>query len=185
MVRTVIRALSRFARDTRASLTVEAAIVLPMLFWGFGASFVLFDMFRENSVNEKAAYTIGDMLSRETGFITPEYMDNTLTLLSTLTGKPAADLGIRVSVIRWDEEDSTYDLRWSQARGSAAAYDAEIVAEWEDVLPVMVDEEQIILVESFIGYDPIMNIGLDIRTLDTFVYTRPRFAPQLVWNPDA
>jgi hypothetical protein len=27
-----------------------------------------------------------------------------------------------------------------------------------------------------------MNIGLGNRTLDTFVYTRPRFAPQLVWS---
>ncbi|MFP4043694.1 MAG: TadE/TadG family type IV pilus assembly protein, partial [Rhodosalinus sp.] len=165
MVRTVVHALLRFARETRASLTVEVVIVMPMLFWGFAASFVLFDMFRENSVNEKAAYTIGDMLSRETGFITPEYMDNTLTLLSTLTGKPASDLGIRVSVIRWDEEDDIYDLRWSQARGSVAAHDAQDVEDWEDVLPVMVDEEQIILVESFIGYDQVLNIGVDIATL--------------------
>jgi hypothetical protein len=185
MFRSIRRVLSRFVRDTRASLTVEAVIVLPMLFWAFGASLVFFDAFRANTVNEKAAYTIGDMLSRETGFITPEYMDNTLTLLSTLTGRPVADLGIRVSVIRWDEDNSTYDLRWSQARGSATAHDAQDVEDWENVLPVMVDEEQIILVESFIGYDPVMNVGLGARTLETFVFTRPRFAPQLVWNPNA
>jgi hypothetical protein len=182
MLRHIACLLARFARDTRASLTVEAAIMMPVLFWSFGATFVIFDAFRENSINEKAAYTIGDMLSRETGFITPEYMDNTLTLLEALTDTPTQDLGIRVSVIRWDEEDNLYDLRWSQARGNAEALDATEVSEWDGVLPTMVDEEQIILVETFIDYDSVMNIGLGDRTLTTFVYTRPRFAPQLVWS---
>lgn len=182
MFRSVLRAFSRFASDTRASLTVEAVIILPMLFWAFGASLVFFDAFRANTVNEKAAYTIGDMLSRETGFITPSYIDNTMTLLSALTGRPAGDLGVRVSVVRWDEEDAGYDLRWSQARGSAAALDAQIVADWGEILPVMVDQEQIILVETFLQYDQPLNVGIGDRTLSTFVYTRPRFAPQLVWN---
>jgi hypothetical protein len=185
MFRRTVRKLSHFLRDTQASLTVEAVIVMPLLFWAFGASFVFFDVFRENSVNEKAGYTIADMLSRETGFIDPGYMDNTLTLLATLTGKPASDIGVRVSVIRWDEEDSLYDLRWSQARGNAAPLDEDVVENWEEVLPVMVDEEQIILVQTFIRYDPAVRIGLGDRTLETFIYTRPRFAPQLVWNDEA
>lgn len=182
MYRPVLHALARFVRDTRASLTVEAVIVMPMLFWAFGASYVFFDVFRENSVGEKASYTIADMMSRETGFITPTYMDNTLTLLSQLTDEDESDLGVRVSVIRWDDEDSTYDLRWSQARGNAVAHDADTVSNWGDVLPVMVDEEQIILVETFVRYQPAVRVGLGERTLQTFVYTRPRFAPQLVWN---
>lgn len=178
----LFRRLTRFARDDAASLTVEAVILMPMLFWAFGATFLFFDMFRESSVSEKAAYTVGDMLSRETNAITPTYMDNTLTLFSTLSGVPQEDIGLRVSVIRWDEDNEVYDLRWSQARGGTAPLEADLVETWEDTLPIMVDEEQIILVETFVDYSPFMNVGLGDTMLDTFVYTRPRFAPQLVWE---
>jgi len=176
------RPLARFARRETASLTVEVMIMFPVLLWAFAGTFVFFDMFRENSVSEKAAYTVGDMLSRETDAITPTYMDNTLTLFSTLSGIPAENIGLRVSVIRWDGDDEVYDLRWSQARGGATELDADEVETWEDVLPIMVDDEQIILVETFSRYTPFLDVGLGTMTLDTFVYTRPRFAPQLVWE---
>lgn len=176
------RPLARFARNETASLTVEVMIMLPVLLWAFAGTFIFFDMFRENSVSEKAAYTVGDILSRETDAITPTYMDNTLTLFSTLSGIPSENIGLRVSVIRWDGDDEAYDLRWSQARGDADPLAARDVRAWEDVLPIMVDDEQIILVETFSRYTPFMDVGLGAMTLDTFVYTRPRFAPQLVWE---
>jgi hypothetical protein len=52
----------------------------------------------------------------------------------------------------------------------------------EDKLPILVSGERLILVETFGTYEPAANIGTGDVPMDTFVFTRPRFAPQLVWD---
>ena len=56
--------LATFAQDARGSLSVEAALILPLLCWFYVASFVWFDAFRTQNANLKASYTLADMLSR-------------------------------------------------------------------------------------------------------------------------
>ncbi len=181
MLRQWLDRLRAFREDTRGNLTVEAVILMPVIFWAFATTFVFFDMFRQNSVAHKAAFTIGDMLSRETLEITPTYMDSTLTLFDMLTDGELENPGVRVSVVRWDEDTQSYDLRWSEARGVAQELTPAEVGLWDDVLPSMVDEEQIILVQTWADYKPIYRIGMGTQQFETFVFTRPRFAPQLVW----
>ncbi|WP_371059987.1 TadE/TadG family type IV pilus assembly protein [Rhodosalinus sp. 5P4] len=171
-----------FLDETRGSLTVEAVILMPIILWAFSATYVFFDMFRQNSVTHKAAFTIGDMLSRETLEITPTYLDNTLTLFDMLTDGELENPGVRVSVVRWDEDTQSYDLRWSQSRGGAGELTPDQVADWDGVLPSMVDEEQIILVQTWADYNPLFRVGIGQQQFETFVFTRPRFAPQLVWS---
>ncbi|UYV38639.1 hypothetical protein N4R57_06200 [Rhodobacteraceae bacterium D3-12] len=47
---------------------------------------------------------------------------------------------------------------------------------------MMVDEERIILVETWTDYNAPFNVGLNGQTISTFVFTRPRFAPQLLFD---
>ena len=49
-------------------------------------------------------------------------------------------------------------------------------------LPLMVDEERQILVETRTVYEPPFTVGLSQQTLRTFVFTRPRFAPQVLFD---
>ncbi len=76
--------LRRFRDDTQGYITVEAMIILPVLLWLFGASWVYFDVMRQQTVNQKGNYTIGDMISRETDAVTDAYIDNSRYLLDLL-----------------------------------------------------------------------------------------------------
>ena len=171
----------RFGSGTRGSVSVEFVLMIPILFWAFMASFVFFDGYRQSSVNLKAAYTIGDLVSRETAAITDEYVDSMFALLGMLT-RATSPITLRISVARWDSGDNRYYIDWSEARGTGilAMTDADILA-LQAELPLMPDNERVILIETTNTFVPLFNVGLGNVDLDNFVFTRPRFAPQVVF----
>ena len=59
------RVLARFLRDQDGSASIEAVIMMPMVFWVYLAMFTFFQTYQEYYTNQKAAYTIGDMISRD------------------------------------------------------------------------------------------------------------------------
>ena len=170
-----------FRDDARGSVSVEFALIMPFLFWAFGASYVYFDGYRQSSVNLKAAFTIGDMISRETDPLNDAYMDSMYNLLNLMTRTPS-DTTLRVTVVRWDEDDDRYYFDWSQTRGAVLPMTDADVIQMADKLPVMPDNERVILVETSNSFVPLFNIGMDTLSLDNFVFTRPRFAPQVLWE---
>ncbi len=156
----LIKRLRAFGEETRASVTVEFALVMPFIFWAFMASYVYFDGYRQSSVNLKAAYTISDLISRETGVIDAEYIDSMHSLLRLLT-RATSPTSIRISVIRWDEPDDRYYVDWSQKRGFPAALSNNDMAMIEEKLPVMPHNERVILVETLNLFVPLFNFGMD------------------------
>ena len=68
----ILRSLKNFRHDTRGVVSVEMVLILPLLFWSFAAVATFFDAYRTRSLAEKAAFTISDMLSRETNAVTAE-----------------------------------------------------------------------------------------------------------------
>lgn len=206
-MRNILTKLKNFVRDTSgASVAVETVVILPIALWALAAMGIYFDVLRTNSNAEKASYTIGDMLSRETNPITNDYMNNTRTLFETLLGtsyssdvevdpntgeetvfvSASADTdysSMRISVITWHEDENAYELDWSQTRGSnfQALATADLVG-IAGSLPLMADQDTIILVETHMVYEPILNVGLGDQDIDTFTFTRPRYAPQLVFE---
>jgi Flp pilus assembly protein TadG len=176
--------LTGFADDTRGTVTVEALIMLPLLLWAYCALFTFFDAYRQTSINHKAAYTLSDMLSRETSPVTNDYLDAAQSMLGFLT-RSGTERRLRVTVVRYDMDDDEHYVEWSEVRGTVSALDDATVGTWETRLPVMVDEERLVLVETWTDYDAPFNIGLNDRTISTFVFTRPRFAPQLLFDASA
>ncbi|PYC46793.1 hypothetical protein DI396_13880 [Litorivita pollutaquae] len=172
--------LRRFKNETRASVAVETAMILPILFWAFMASYGFFDAYRQRSVAEKAAFTIADMLSRETLNINNIYLNNTHELLGFLTRTNNPQL--RVSVVRWDESDDTYKVIWSEGRGGRGGLAEGPIADWDDRLPNMPDTDRLIVVETGVHFKPVFKIGIDEHDMESFVFSRPRFAPQLKWE---
>lgn len=172
----------RYRENEQGTLTVEAVIVLPVLVVMFLAMFVLFDFFRAHSTAAKTAYTLGDMISRETHFITPEYMDGAMELVDLMT-LSSSDDGLRVSVISYDEDADLLELRWSQTRGTGMApHNSDSINALRNQIPDMPNGLQMIIVETRSAYDPAFDIGLVNREVETFVTTVPRFAPQLLWR---
>ena len=100
--------LRGFRDDQRGIVAVESIIVLPLLFWSLMAMYAFFDAYRQAGMNVKAAYTIGDLLSRETNYITPEYLETTHQLFDLMT-RSNSESKMRVTVVKWNEDKGSYD----------------------------------------------------------------------------
>ena len=171
----------RLRRDEDGSVSVEAILMLPLLIWAFLGTWVFFDAYKAQFVNAKAGYTIGDILSRETGFVTPEYMDSLYDLQKFLVDR-TDPIRLRLSVITYDEANDSYEVRWSRNRGGGGTITDTDVEGMRDMIPIMADGSSAIIVQTSMEYIPIYRNGLSDMTFDDFVVTRPRFAGQLCWN---
>ncbi|KEJ96776.1 hypothetical protein SAMN05444149_103322 [Pseudosulfitobacter pseudonitzschiae] len=175
--------LRRFGRDEDGNVAIETIIIIPILFWTYLTMFAIFDSYRQYSLNEKAAYTIGDMISRQTTPLNDSYLDGTIALLKYLTRNRGQEPAIRVTSIKYDANNDIYKRDWSHTRGPGiSALDNTDVKNWHDRLPVMLHNERIVVVETFVYYDPPFNTGLNNTTITNFVFTRSRYSPQALWE---
>ncbi|AMY69987.1 TadE/TadG family type IV pilus assembly protein [Frigidibacter mobilis] len=175
-------AVSRFARDSRGSMTVEAALVLPLWIWAYTMSFQFFDAFREQSVNLRAAYTISDMVSREADAVGPAYIESLHDVFDYLT-RTSHPTWVRVSSVYYDTTAKVYKRYWSYSTSTAhpAHTDTTIQAE-KGRLPNMVLGETVVLVETGMLYEPVFNVGLANMWYTNFIPTRPRFASKVEYS---
>ncbi len=174
----------RFGRDTRGVVSLEFAIMMPALFLALAGSYVFFDGYRQSTTNLKAAYTVSDLLSRETNVIDDQYVNTMVELLKFLT-RPDDDISLRITQVHWDEDDLKYYVDWSTVRGFTAALDDNDIAQMVDRLPILIDGDRVLVVETRTYYEPDFNVGMDAKELYNFVVTRPRFAPQVVYQAAA
>ena len=144
--------------------------------------FTYFEAYRAQAVAEKTAYTISDMISRETLAITPQYMTNARKIYMDLSGLSPGETALRVTLLRWDGNNNKFNVDWSQRRGDIPKLRNRDVNEYDDLLPTLINNDRIILVETASDYDPAFSVGLAPRVIKTFVYTRPRYAPEVVWD---
>lgn len=178
----------RFETDTSGSMPTEGVMAFTFLIWWYIASFQFFDAYRQKNINLKAAYTIADMISRETDMLDSDYIDGLNTVFDYLTfsNKPT---WVRVSSVYWDQVESVNKIAWSYATGSHQVHDNASILTKTNRIPVMPKGDTVIVVETFMAYEPIFSIGLEARWYDTFITTRPRFASQVVFegmgSPDA
>jgi len=178
----LLHRLRRFLRDDAGSIAVESIVIFPILAWAYVSFFVFFDSYRNQSIAMKAAYTISDVLSRQTGYITPEYLDGIYNLHETLT-RSAVPTRMRITVYTYDADDDAYLVRWSQQKGSAGVLTNATIENVAHVLPMMPDGERMVLVQTWTDFSPALDIGMTDSTFDNFVVIRPRYAPLLCWNP--
>jgi Flp pilus assembly protein TadG len=175
------RLRSRFVRDEDGSAAIEAVIMIPVMFVCVLTFVTLIDYTRMHSMHQKAAYTISDMISRETLAIDDDYLTGTNELLNTLTRSPQTST-VRVSIVRYDADDDIFKLDWSRTSGYATERSNQDVRNWAERLPTMVDNERMIVVETAALYQPPFNVGLGNQQIENFIFTRPRYAPQVLWT---
>ena len=178
----VIRKLQRFRSEERGSVTIETAIIFPAIFMVILALFTAFHTFQIYSVNQKAAYTIADMVSRETNPIDPDYLQGTRELLRYMTNANIDDVSVRVTVAYYDADTDTYRHDWSAEQGDVLAITSAQVAAWSAYLPTLPDQERIVVVETFHYYEPPFDTGLMARTISNFIFSKPRYAAQVLWT---
>ncbi len=182
MYRFIKPRLTAFRRDTDASVSIEFALYAPFLLFIFASIYTYFDAFKQESANLKAAYTVSDLISRETNAINNDYIDSMHSLTKLLI-RSDSSISLRISVIRWDDDDNRYYVDWSVMRGSElAAWTDGTISNVENDLPAMPDQERVILVETKNDVNAAFKIGLPDMEIYNFVFTRPRFAPQIVFE---
>ena len=171
-----LRALRRFLGDEGGSVTVEAVLIFPILCWAYLGTFVFFDDFRAQSINVKAAYTIGDILSRQTDYVTPEFLDSTFALQDMLTATDETTR-MRVTAFKYVSSSNQLDMRWSKVRGGGVPEltDATIQT-LRTSIPQLDNGEVAILTETWMDYTPPMDVGVDPLTFRELVVTRPRYS---------
>ncbi len=177
----LIRArLALFGRDLKGSLSVEAVLIFPILIWAYVAMFVFFNAFRAQTTNLKAAYTVGDMLSRELDPVNQAYLDGLNNVFNYLV-QPQNPTWIRVTVVNWDDVNKVFKVQWSHATHGKPGYTNATITQLASKIPVMAVGDTVIIVQTAMPYTPAFDVGIGAFNFDDLVITRPRFAPQLLW----
>jgi len=177
--------IARFRTETEGSLSVEAALILPLLTWLYVGSFVWFDAYRTQNANLKAAYTIADMLSRETTPVSNAYMEGLNTTFDYLTASNHPTY-IRVTNLKCtdacdNDASRVLEVNWSYATEGRPALSTGDMTGYNDKIPLMPLGDTVILVETFMAFEPMFNVGLSATSFENYIVTRPRFAPQLLY----
>lgn len=177
-----MRAIRHFLKGTRGSMTVEAALILPLLFWALIATLVFFDAFRQQNIAMKASYTLSDLISRETDTLSPDDIDGLNGVFDYLTFSNHPSW-IRVTSIRWDATDAEFKVNWSHATKDNDALTDLTLQDKANIIPAMAVGDSVVLVETYMIYEPPFRVGLDANWTVNAVVTRPRFASQVVFDP--
>lgn len=157
------RNLHRFARDERASLTVEMVMVLPLLLWGYFGMFVLFDGYRAIASNIRAGYTIADMISRQ-DVVDAAFIEGLNGVQDVLTQSPYRTV-LRVSAVSYYEDqnddpgEGEFQLDWSYSTaGKNKVNNGNFDELLEPYMPAMGPASVNIVVETWMAFVPLFEI---------------------------
>ncbi|KIC42170.1 hypothetical protein RA27_01880 [Ruegeria sp. ANG-R] len=177
-----------FFRREDGVISVEAMLILPMLFWSMFASYTYYDSYRQSARNIKGAYAIADIISREDGDINTKYIDTLYDLLNEMV-YTRSPVSMRVSYIEYIGNNSgvmAHNVVWSCVRGTT--YPQLINSEIDKIkhrIPVMPANGSMIIVETKNTYKAPFQMGFEFADfeMDNFVFTHPRVFDQVVNTP--
>ena len=174
----------RFLKKDDAAVAFETVIITPVLAWAFIGSFVFFDAFRTYNSSIKATYAVADILSRQTNMVDTFDIEGMAQIFEHLV-RNNGNARLLTTQIMYDADTDVYCVDWSYATNGEARLFTSNLLDMGELLPVMGDAERIVLVESFIPYQPAFDSGLDILTFSNFTFTRPRYAGQVPFDGNA
>ncbi len=184
----MFRILKRFMTRDDGSLSVEAVIILPVIFTVFMGTYTYFDAYRAQSRALKANYAISDLLSRDDNVVAAElqgagklfrYLTHTGTEswvgVTVIRCKKNCDKPTRKLVVAWSKDmDLKKHLTTTKLRAS-----------YLDKIPSMYNGEYLIMVETRAAYKPPFGgewTGIYPTTLYDLVVTKPRGSPKVCYE---
>ena len=176
--------LQTFLNSEDGSLSLETAIVFPLLLWVFGATFLFWDLYHTKAVSQRAAFTVADALSR-VSVVDAAYMDGLMNIHNyLLQGRNAQRMRISTIGVTQSTElatDQTFCTVWSYSPSNMPVMDDTLLNSMKDRIPNMRYGTVAIVVEAQVGWIPFLWVGIGPTSMDNFVVTRPRYDPQLVY----
>jgi len=163
--------LARLWRDERGVSATEFALIAPLLLFLILGTVAVFDLFRTSQRVEKATFTIGDVISRQT-VVSDSFLDSTFLVFLRLASGTAAESTLRVSsIIR---NGNVYAIQWTEVRGNATTVNGRPVPIAD--LPVIASGDSVILTETFLPHRSFFSaVGVDRVIYENRASYRPRF----------
>ena len=181
MAQPIRGSFERIKTDESGAAGIEFTLIAPLFIILMFSAFTIFDLFRADSIANKATFTIGDFMSRQTEATDPVFKqvkDMMQRLARNDVGQPL----IRISSItRMSEEPNGFSVDWTYNSGSGelSAKDIDLTK-----LPDIAVNDSIILTETYVNVYPFMAIVIGEKNgLFTFEHnavTRPRFVGRIV-----
>ncbi len=174
---------SGFFRNEDGGLVVEFITVLPMVIIAYVMGFAYFGVYKAKNTSEKAAFTVSDLISRETTEVDASYIDGMMNVYDFISSSVDGSAFLRVSSISYSEPTDQYTLDWSDVAGNESA----VTMTQGDVntlvgsLPLMADGDSIIYIETSEVYRSYITLLLDDLTFTNKIFIRPRFIPKLTY----
>ncbi|GHA41997.1 hypothetical protein GCM10008927_03060 [Amylibacter ulvae] len=177
--------LKRFKKSENGSMTVEAVLMFPIMYWLIIFGPVLFDIVREKTSVVRNSFTIADIISREDN-VTEETLDFYIDVFSELMPK-STRTGLRVSSIKRDPADpDTYTVPWSYPPTFDKPAVSDRLDEMGEIIPFIEPGESILYVEGFQTYSSVINysfagwsVGWRDKELAHSLFIRPRYADEV------
>lgn len=190
--------LRSFRSQDQGSVTTEIFMLIPMLVIVFVSTYTFFDMYRIKGGEQKANYAIADAMSRETGNITPKYMQSLHKLYQHMTYGAPEDTRILASVIKYNgpEKDEygnatkpeNWQVIWAKQYPESVGEDiapddeAEVLKRVKDFIPTLADGQSVIMMESYLRHEPFGNVPISSPIFKTVSATSPRFEAVICWS---
>ena len=182
-----MNALTRQARRFRDQedglVMTEFLIMLPLLVWTFMALFIYWDAFRTINQSQKAAYSVSDLISRQSTIDTT-FVNGMQTVTEYLLND-STNVKLRITSIKYDEDSDQFAVLFSRSPGNKFPQltNANVnLATYRDRIPIMADQHSVVIVETEVAYDPAFEVGIPNHNFDNFIVTRPRFDPQVCFT---
>ncbi|MFZ1469200.1 MAG: hypothetical protein WAT09_09495 [Paracoccaceae bacterium] len=175
-MKSLSRRIRQFRDQEDGLVMTELLIMLPLLIWVFMALFVYWDAFRTINQAQKATYSVSDLMSRQ-GDVDMTFINGMKVVTKYLmNGEPAVK--IRITSVKYKASTNKMQVLFSKSPGNQlpSLTDTEMnKTTMRNRIPVMADQDSILLVETEIGYDPAFEVGIPNHVFKNFVITRPRF----------
>ena len=143
------------------------------------AMYVYWDAFRMINSVQKASYTISDMVSREMLPIDTNYINGLRDSMDYLVREDTS-VKMRLTSITYSQINSRFEVHWSRSPGNVVPQlTTATLQAMISKIPTMADGDYVVLVESWVTYTPLFDVGLDNTEMSQFVVTRPRFVPKI------
>lgn len=160
--------LRQFQRSESGATIIEFALLAPVLLSVLLGSVTAFDLFRNAQSVEKATFTIGDMLSRQTS-VSASTLNDMLNLMLNVVPS-AHDGGLRISSV--GRQNGAFVVLSSRRVGTNVPT-TPIPA---NILPDIAEGDTVLVTESFVPHEAMFaGFGLTDITFKANAVHRPRF----------
>ncbi len=173
--------LHKFKGNDQGAVSLEIIVLMPLLILWLIGSNSFFDAFKTNLRASKASYTAIDLVSRQ-ATVGPDYMRNIASIFESIVDADGTASTIVVSSIHKVGDDLEVD--WSvNGEGAAGLTSAGQIP--TALMPNLVDNEYVILLQSSVPYVPLYAWAhLQASTYTNTIVVTPRFDPRVSYDPN-